>query len=71
VEGSGFGGGLSLVVAAQSCRIAWVLTDGAMLRAALIFILLLLPSVAHAEKRVVLVVGNSAYQHGGTLANQS
>lgn len=40
-----------------------------MLRAALFFALLLMPSVAHAEKRVALVVGNSAYNHAGGLAN--
>jgi formylglycine-generating enzyme required for sulfatase activity len=40
-----------------------------MVRAAFIFTLLLMPAVAHAEKRVALVVGNSAYQHAGTLAN--
>ena len=34
-----------------------------------LLILTLLPSVAQAQKRVALVVGNSAYQHAGTLAN--
>jgi len=40
-----------------------------MLRAAFIFILLLLPSAVHAQKRVALVVGNSAYQHTPRLVN--
>lgn len=40
-----------------------------MLRAAFFFILLLLPSVGHAEKRVALVVGNSVYKHAGELTN--
>jgi uncharacterized caspase-like protein len=40
-----------------------------MLRAALVFMLLLLPSVAHAEKRVALVIGNSAYQYSPKLDN--
>jgi uncharacterized caspase-like protein len=40
-----------------------------MVRAALIFILLLMPSVAHAAKRVALVIGNSAYKHAGELTN--
>ena len=40
-----------------------------MFRGALIFILLLLPAVAHAEKRVALVIGNSAYKYAGELTN--
>ena len=41
-----------------------------MLRAVVaLFILTLVPSVASADKRVALVIGNSAYQHSGTLAN--
>jgi uncharacterized caspase-like protein len=34
-----------------------------------LILLLLVPSVAHAEKRVALVIGNSAYRHAGELAN--
>ena len=33
------------------------------------FLLLLLPSTVHAQKRVALVIGNSTYQHAGELAN--
>jgi uncharacterized caspase-like protein len=33
------------------------------------FLLLLLPSTVHAQKRVALVIGNSSYQHAGELAN--
>jgi hypothetical protein len=40
-----------------------------MLRAVIIFLLLLVPSSAHADKGVALVIGNSAYQHAGELAN--
>ena len=40
-----------------------------MLRVVFIVLLLLLPSVAHAEKRVALVIGNSADKHAGELAN--
>jgi caspase domain-containing protein len=40
-----------------------------MVRVALFVILLLLPWVAHAEKRVALVIGNSAYKHAGELTN--
>jgi uncharacterized caspase-like protein len=32
-------------------------------------VLLLVPSLAQAQKRVALVIGNSAYKHAGTLAN--
>src|SRR4051812_19084361 len=35
---------------------------------ALLF-LMLVPAMVHAEKRVALVIGNSAYVHAGTLAN--
>jgi hypothetical protein len=38
-------------------------------RVALVFLLLLLPSIAHAQKRVALVIGNSAYQHTAKLTN--
>ena len=41
-----------------------------MVRAVIVLVLLaLLPSVAHAEKRVALVIGNSAYTKVGALAN--
>jgi phosphate transport system substrate-binding protein len=40
-----------------------------MLRAAIVLLLLCVGSVAHAGKRVALVIGNSAYQHAGELAN--
>jgi len=41
-----------------------------MLRAAIALLaLMLLASVAQAEKRVALVIGNSAYEHTGTLTN--
>src|SRR5262249_15256696 len=41
-----------------------------MLRAAVVLLfLLLLPSAAHAEKRVALVIGNSSYRYAGELAN--
>ena len=41
-----------------------------MLRAAItLFIAILLSQGAHAEKRVALVIGNSAYQHTGQLTN--
>ena len=41
-----------------------------MVRAAVVLLLLaLLPSIAHADKRVALVIGNSAYKHAGELAN--
>ena len=33
------------------------------------FLLSLLPSNAHAQKRVALVIGNASYQHAGELAN--
>jgi hypothetical protein len=33
------------------------------------FLLLLLPSTVHAQKRVALVIGNASYQHAGVLAN--
>jgi Caspase domain len=35
----------------------------------LLMLFLLMPSIAHAQKRVALVVGNSAYQHTGKLTN--
>ena len=38
----------------------------AMQRAALFILLMLLPCVAHAQKRVALVIGNSAYKHAGS-----
>jgi phosphate transport system substrate-binding protein len=38
-------------------------------RAAVVLLLLCVGSVAHAGKRVALVIGNSAYQHAGELAN--
>jgi hypothetical protein len=42
-----------------------------MVRAAVVLILLaLLPAVAHAQKRVALVIGNSAYQRGPPATNQ-
>jgi uncharacterized caspase-like protein len=37
--------------------------------AAVLLSLALLPAAAHADKRVALVVGNSAYQHTAKLAN--
>ena len=41
-----------------------------MLRVAIVLLLLVLaPSVAQAQKRVALVIGNSAYQHTAKLAN--
>jgi hypothetical protein len=41
-----------------------------MVRAAVVLLLLsLLHSAAHADKRVALVIGNSAYKHAGELAN--
>ncbi len=41
-----------------------------MVRAAVVLLLLaLLPSAAQADKRVALVIGNSAYKHAGELAN--
>jgi hypothetical protein len=43
--------------------------DGTMLRVTLVLFLLLASSVAHAEKRVALVIGNSAYKHAGVLPN--
>jgi uncharacterized caspase-like protein len=43
------------------------LREADVLRTAVVFILLLLPSVAHAEKRVALVIGNSAYKYAGEL----
>jgi formylglycine-generating enzyme required for sulfatase activity len=43
--------------------------DGTMLRVTLVLFLLLASSVAHAEKRVALVIGNSAYKHAGALPN--
>jgi phosphate transport system substrate-binding protein len=38
-------------------------------RAAAVLLLLCVGSAAHAGKRVALVIGNSAYQHAGELAN--
>src|SRR5262245_48933116 len=40
-----------------------------MVRATLVVVLLLCSSVAHAEKRVALVVGNAAYQNASKLLN--
>jgi uncharacterized caspase-like protein len=41
-----------------------------MVRAAIALVLLvLLPSLAQAEKRVALVIGNAAYKHAPELAN--
>jgi hypothetical protein len=40
-----------------------------MLRVALVLLLLLASPVAHAEKRVALIIGNSAYKHAGMLPN--
>jgi uncharacterized caspase-like protein len=40
-----------------------------MLQGVFLFILLLVPSVAHAEKRVALVIGNGAYAKVGALTN--
>jgi uncharacterized caspase-like protein/regulator of sirC expression with transglutaminase-like and TPR domain len=41
-----------------------------MLRAGIVLLLVfLLPSAAHAQKRVGLVIGNSSYQHAGELTN--
>jgi uncharacterized caspase-like protein len=40
-----------------------------MMRAAVVLLLLLLPTAVQAQKRVALVVGNSSYQHAGELAN--
>jgi uncharacterized caspase-like protein len=39
------------------------------LRIAVVFVLLVLPAIAHAQKRVALVIGNSAYKHAGELTN--
>ena len=39
------------------------------MRVLVVFVLLLLPSFAHAQKRVALVIGNSAYQHTPKLTN--
>lgn len=39
------------------------------IRAAVVLLLLFLSSHAWAEKRVALVIGNSAYQHAPQLAN--
>ena len=47
----------------------WAEMDGAMLRFTLVLFLLLASSVAHAEKRVALVIGNSGYKHAGVLSN--
>ena len=38
-------------------------------RIAIVLVILLLPSIAHAQKRVALVVGNSAYTKVGKLPN--
>jgi uncharacterized caspase-like protein len=38
-------------------------------RAAVVLLLVCVGSAAHAGKRVALVIGNSAYQHAGELAN--
>jgi tetratricopeptide (TPR) repeat protein len=40
-----------------------------MLRLLFLAFLLLTPSIAHSQKRVALVVGNSAYTHAGRLVN--
>jgi uncharacterized caspase-like protein len=40
-----------------------------MLRAAVLLLVLLLPSAVQAQKRVALVIGNSSYRHAGELAN--
>ena len=40
-----------------------------MLRVTLVLIHLLASSIAQAEKRVALVIGNSAYKHAGVLLN--
>ena len=40
-----------------------------LLRAAIVLLCLCIGSAAHAGKRVALVIGNSAYQHAGELAN--
>jgi uncharacterized caspase-like protein len=40
-----------------------------MLRVLFVLLVVLLPTVAHADKRVALVIGNSAYQHAGKLIN--
>src|SRR5262249_26222082 len=46
------------------------LGGGFMLRAAIALLAsMLLASVAQAEKRVALVIGNSVYEHAGTLTN--
>src|SRR5436190_4112741 len=37
--------------------------------AVVLLLLVVLPSAALAEKRVALVIGNSAYKHAGELAN--
>jgi len=39
------------------------------LRIAVVIVLLVLPTIAHAQKRVALVIGNSAYKHAGELTN--
>jgi hypothetical protein len=38
-------------------------------RVVIFFLLFLVPSIAHAQKRVALVIGNSAYKHAGELTN--
>ena len=43
--------------------------EAGMVRATLVVVLLLCSSVAHAEKRVALVVGNAAYQNASKLLN--
>src|SRR5262249_3572570 len=46
-----------------------LLGEAKVLRIAIVFVLLLLPAIAHAQKRVALVIGNSAYKHAGKLTN--
>src|SRR5215471_9470037 len=43
--------------------------EAGMVRATLVVVLLLCSSVAHAEKRVALVIGNAAYQNASQLVN--
>ncbi len=40
-----------------------------MVRVAVVLLLMVLPSAALAEKRVALVIGNSAYKYAGELTN--
>src|SRR4051812_17405553 len=47
----------------------WFLGETDMLRVVIVLLVLLMSSIAHAQKRVALVIGNSAYKHTGELTN--